>query len=52
MFTDDDQKVLEGNRDGTRDQAVITKHPDGAGVWDGDCTPSATAGECGFGVST
>ena len=44
MRTDDKRVVLEGNRQGTRDQTGVTEHLDGAGGRFGDGNTSATAG--------
>ena len=43
---------LEGNIRGSRYQSGITEHPEMAGGRAGDCSLSATAGECWCGVST
>ena len=49
---DDERTGLKGNGHGTRYQAGITEHLDGAGGRSGYGILSATAGECGCGVST
>ena len=52
MRKNDTHTSSDGNRKGSRDQAGITEHTDGASGWSGDGTLSATVGECGCGVST
>ena len=52
MRTDDKRAGLKGNMHRSRDQTGVTENLGGVGRQAGYGTPSATAGNCGRGVST